>query len=99
MACLNSISMLRENLLEATKVTISIVNYLKNFMVLSNASCFNSESTMLKFNEMKVICNKVKIVMVLFYALEMSILKRTYYGVKSNSFIHDGFYFVEKSWT
>lgn len=52
MACLNSISMLRENLLEATKVTISIVNYLKNFMVLSNASCFNS--TMLKFNEMKV---------------------------------------------
>lgn len=89
--------MLRENLLEATKVTISIVNYLKNFMVLSNASCFNSESTMLKFNEMKVICNKVKIVMVLFYALEMSILKRTYYGVKSNSFIHDVFYFVEKS--
>lgn len=89
--------MLRENLLEATKVTISIVNYLKNFMVLSNASCFNSESTMLKFNEMKVICYKVKIVMVLFYALEMSILKRTYYGVKSNSFIHDVFYFVEKS--
>lgn len=75
MTCLNSISMLRENLLEATKVTISIVNYLKNFMVLSNASCFNS--TMLKFNEMKVICYKVKIVMVLFYALEMSILKRT----------------------
>lgn len=96
--------MLRENLLEATKVTISIVNYLKNFMVhvlsnASNASCFNSESTMLKFNEMKVICYKVKIVMVLFYALEMSILKRTYYGVKSNSFIHDGFYFMEKSWT
>lgn len=89
--------MLRENLLEATKVTISIVNYLKNFMVLSNASCFNS--TMLKFNEMKVICYKVKIVMVLFYALEMSILKRTYYGVKNNSFIHDGFYFVEKLWT
>lgn len=89
--------MLRENLLDATKVTVSIVNYLKNFMVLSNASCFNS--TMLKFNEMKVICYKVKIEMVLFYALEMSILKRTYYGVKSNSFIHGGFYFVEKSWT
>lgn len=53
-------------------------------MVLSNASCFNS--TMLKFNEMKVICYKVKIVMVLFYALEMSILKRTYYGVKSNTY-------------
>lgn len=54
--------MLKESLLEASKVTTSVVNYLKYFMVVTTASCFNF--TILKFNEMKIIFYKVKLVMV-----------------------------------
>lgn len=61
----NSGCMLRESLLQSSKVTTPVVNYLKYFMVVTTASCFNF--TILKFNEMNIymnVCYKVKLVMV-----------------------------------